>query len=225
MNVPTRTRVQAGGGAHRGPGARAGRPQARAGGAGRARRRREAPARRAAQEGAARQAAHDRGPHRRHRDRLVPGVPRPARAWPESRGGKAVVAVDIAAPPAALGVRHREIDLTEPASDQRLLDVAARGRGRHRRARRRAHQPAARRIVRARAGVDRHPERAGRGGRGRRRPRGAALVHRRLRRPRPEPRVPDRGPPAAAEPRPWAGCATSWRRSSTRRRSPAAIRG
>jgi UDP-glucose 4-epimerase len=41
----------------------------------------------------------------------------------ESHGGKALVAVDIAAPPQVLGVRHREIDLTEPASDQRLLDV------------------------------------------------------------------------------------------------------
>jgi UDP-glucose 4-epimerase len=40
-----------------------------------------------------------------------------------SRGGEALVAVDVAAPPAALGVRHREIDLTEPASGQRLLDV------------------------------------------------------------------------------------------------------
>ena len=41
----------------------------------------------------------------------------------ESHGGEALVAVDIAAPPEALGVRHREIDLTEPASGQRLLDV------------------------------------------------------------------------------------------------------
>jgi len=41
----------------------------------------------------------------------------------ESHGGKALVAVDVADPPAALGVRHRAIDLTEPASDQRLLDV------------------------------------------------------------------------------------------------------
>jgi UDP-glucose 4-epimerase len=35
-----------------------------------------------------------------------------------------VVAVDIAPPPATLaGVRYRQVDLTEPASDQRLLDV------------------------------------------------------------------------------------------------------
>jgi len=41
----------------------------------------------------------------------------------DAHGGGALVAVDVAAPPAALGVRHREIDFTEPASDQRLLDV------------------------------------------------------------------------------------------------------
>jgi UDP-glucose 4-epimerase len=41
----------------------------------------------------------------------------------EVRGGDAVVAVDIAAPPATLAVRYREVDLTEPAADQRLLDV------------------------------------------------------------------------------------------------------
>jgi UDP-glucose 4-epimerase len=41
----------------------------------------------------------------------------------EARGGEAVVAVDIAAPPATLSVRHREVDFTQPASDQRLLDV------------------------------------------------------------------------------------------------------
>ena len=41
----------------------------------------------------------------------------------ESRGGRRVVAVDVAEPPDALGVRHRKLDLTEPASDQRLLDV------------------------------------------------------------------------------------------------------
>jgi UDP-glucose 4-epimerase len=41
----------------------------------------------------------------------------------EAGGGESVVAVDIAAPPATLAVRHREVDFTEPASDQRLLDV------------------------------------------------------------------------------------------------------
>jgi UDP-glucose 4-epimerase len=40
------------------------------------------------------------------------------------RGEDQVVAVDIAPPPAALaGVRFRRLDLTEPAADQRLLDV------------------------------------------------------------------------------------------------------
>src|SRR5215470_12938868 len=41
----------------------------------------------------------------------------------ERRGPEAVVAVDIAPPPATLGVRHREVDFTRPASDQELLDV------------------------------------------------------------------------------------------------------
>jgi UDP-glucose 4-epimerase len=39
------------------------------------------------------------------------------------RGGDRLVALDVAAPPPALGVRHRLIDFTEPASDQRLLEV------------------------------------------------------------------------------------------------------
>ncbi len=39
------------------------------------------------------------------------------------RGGDALVALDVAAPPGALGVRHRAIDLTEPASDQQLLEA------------------------------------------------------------------------------------------------------
>jgi UDP-glucose 4-epimerase len=34
-----------------------------------------------------------------------------------------VVAIDVAAPPSAVAVRHREVDFTQPASDQRLLDV------------------------------------------------------------------------------------------------------
>lgn len=37
--------------------------------------------------------------------------------------GDGLVALDVAAPPPALGVRHRRIDLTEPASDQRLLEA------------------------------------------------------------------------------------------------------
>jgi UDP-glucose 4-epimerase len=41
----------------------------------------------------------------------------------EARGGDGVVAIDVAPPPLTLPVRHREIDLTEPASDQRLLDA------------------------------------------------------------------------------------------------------
>jgi UDP-glucose 4-epimerase len=41
----------------------------------------------------------------------------------EARGADAVVAIDIAAPPATLGVRHRMVDLTLPGSDQRLVDV------------------------------------------------------------------------------------------------------
>lgn len=42
----------------------------------------------------------------------------------EERGGEDVVAVDVTPPPAALeGVRFRQLDLTRPASDQRLLDA------------------------------------------------------------------------------------------------------
>jgi UDP-glucose 4-epimerase len=42
----------------------------------------------------------------------------------EKHGGDQVVAVDITPPPAALlGVRFRELDLTEPAADQRLLEA------------------------------------------------------------------------------------------------------
>jgi UDP-glucose 4-epimerase len=39
------------------------------------------------------------------------------------RGGDALVAIDVAAPPPALDVRHRAVDFTEPASDQRLLEA------------------------------------------------------------------------------------------------------
>lgn len=41
----------------------------------------------------------------------------------ESCPADGIVALDIATPPPALGVRHRRIDLTEPASDQLLLDA------------------------------------------------------------------------------------------------------
>lgn len=41
----------------------------------------------------------------------------------EARGGDGVVAIDVGPAPAALRARRREVDLTEPASDQRLLDV------------------------------------------------------------------------------------------------------
>lgn len=45
------------------------------------------------------------------------------RSLAETRGAEAVVAVDVAPPPDTLGVDHRAVDLTQPASDQRLLDV------------------------------------------------------------------------------------------------------
>ncbi|HUG54792.1 MAG TPA: NAD-dependent epimerase/dehydratase family protein [Vicinamibacteria bacterium] len=41
----------------------------------------------------------------------------------EARGTDAVVAVDVASPPPTLAVRHRELDFTRPASDQRLLEL------------------------------------------------------------------------------------------------------
>jgi UDP-glucose 4-epimerase len=41
----------------------------------------------------------------------------------ETRGPDRIVTVDVAAPPEALGVRHHSLDLTEPASDQRLLEL------------------------------------------------------------------------------------------------------
>ncbi len=45
------------------------------------------------------------------------------RALAGSRGGAAVVALDVAEPDPALGVRHRAIDLTEPSSGERLLEA------------------------------------------------------------------------------------------------------
>lgn len=41
----------------------------------------------------------------------------------EARGAGALVAIDVAAPPSGLGVRHHALDFTEPASDQRLLEL------------------------------------------------------------------------------------------------------
>jgi UDP-glucose 4-epimerase len=42
----------------------------------------------------------------------------------EERGGDEVLVVDVAAPPAGLpGIRFRQLDLTEPAADQRLLEA------------------------------------------------------------------------------------------------------
>src|SRR5262249_61193651 len=41
----------------------------------------------------------------------------------ELRGPDGLVAVDVAAPPPGLGVRHRGVDFTEPASDRRLLEL------------------------------------------------------------------------------------------------------
>jgi UDP-glucose 4-epimerase len=41
----------------------------------------------------------------------------------EERGGDAVLAVDVAAPPEELGVRHQLVDLAAPAADQSLLEV------------------------------------------------------------------------------------------------------
>src|SRR4051812_42194848 len=41
----------------------------------------------------------------------------------ETRGGGEVVAVDVAAPPAGLRLRHHPLDFTEPASDQKLLEL------------------------------------------------------------------------------------------------------
>jgi UDP-glucose 4-epimerase len=41
----------------------------------------------------------------------------------ETAGPGELLAIDIASPPAALGVRHLFLDLTQPAADQRLLDL------------------------------------------------------------------------------------------------------
>jgi UDP-glucose 4-epimerase len=40
-----------------------------------------------------------------------------------SKGAARLVVLDIAEPPPALGVRHRELDFTEPAADEKLLGV------------------------------------------------------------------------------------------------------
>ena len=86
----------------------------------------------------------------------------------DQRDPDSVVAVDIASPPATLaGVRHRMVDLTLPGADQRLVDVLAGRGGGHRRSRGLLHEPAARRVLLARAGVDRDAAPGGRRGRGR----------------------------------------------------------
>jgi UDP-glucose 4-epimerase len=41
----------------------------------------------------------------------------------DTRGAEAVIALDIAAPPATLGVRHHLLDFTLPGADQRLVDA------------------------------------------------------------------------------------------------------
>ena len=39
----------------------------------------------------------------------------------EAKGGDRLVVFDVAAPPPALGVRHRDLDFSEPAADEKLL--------------------------------------------------------------------------------------------------------
>jgi UDP-glucose 4-epimerase len=41
----------------------------------------------------------------------------------DKHGPDRIVALDVSAPPSRLGVRHAEVDLTRPGSDQRLLDL------------------------------------------------------------------------------------------------------
>ncbi len=41
----------------------------------------------------------------------------------ETRAPDSLLAIDVAQPPSALGVRFRELDFTRPASDQQLLDM------------------------------------------------------------------------------------------------------
>jgi len=45
------------------------------------------------------------------------------RALVEKRGADALVAVDVARPDTALGVRHRAVDFTEPSSGEQLLEA------------------------------------------------------------------------------------------------------
>ena len=172
---PHAHRVQARGGAHRGPGARAGgrvkAPAApRAATAARA-----AEATTAGKPAAARPASAGArrmtdGPHRGHRHRVVPGRAPAARAWPETRGADGVVAVDVAAAAGrAAACATASWTSREPASDQRLLDVL-----REEEVDTVVHaafftNPRRDTTLRARAGVDRHPEPPGRGGRGGRR--------------------------------------------------------
>ena len=106
------------------------------------------------------------GPHRHHRDRVVPRR-RACCGGSSSRAARdAVVAVDITAPPTTLhGVRHRMVDLTLPGADQRLVRRVPGGARRHRRPRRLLHEPAARRRLLPRARVDRDAAPGGGGGR------------------------------------------------------------
>ena len=61
--------------------------------------------------------------HRPHRRRLLPGRAHPAPPRP-ARGPDAVVVLDVAPPPSALpGVRHRLVDLTLPVADRKVLEV------------------------------------------------------------------------------------------------------
>jgi hypothetical protein len=58
-----------------------------------------------------------------HRGRAASLPGRVLRRLAEVRPPESLVAIDIAEPPSALRVRHRRLDFTEPASDQRLLEL------------------------------------------------------------------------------------------------------
>ena len=141
--------------------------------------------------------AHERRPAGHHGHRLLPGVapaaPAGGGARRRRRGG---ARPGDAAPRARRALRearsHRARVRPAPAGG---VPRAPGGGGR---ARGVLHEPAARRDVRARAGVDRHAQPAGRGGGGGREARDDALVHGRLRRAGTEPELPHRGPRAAA---------------------------
>ena len=128
----------------------------------------------------------------------------------ERHGADDVVVIDVASPPATLhGVRRRLLDFTEPSSDQRLMDALGEEEVRDPLAPGLLHQPPSRHQPRSRARVDRHPEPAGGGRRGRRLPRRDAVLHRGVRSAGPEPELHSRGPPAPAEPRSGLGARQS----------------